>query len=107
MYWVTGILGAVMAGAPFALGYNTHSGAMWTGVVLGVIVLLVSIYEAMDESKAKWEYWIAGIAGVLVVGAPFVLGFTTVSAALWTTLILGLVLLILTGYEVFFVSELT
>ncbi len=105
MYWVTGILGAVMAVAPFALGYNTHSGAMWTSVVLGVIVLLVSIYEAMDASKAKWEYWVAGLAGVLAVIAPFVFSFSAVTTALWTTIIVGVILLILAGYEVFFVPE--
>ncbi|RIK44224.1 MAG: hypothetical protein DCC55_03270 [Chloroflexi bacterium] len=105
MYWLTGILGLAMAVAPFALGYRDHTFAMWTSVILGVVVLLASIYEAMDERQAKWEWWVVGIAGVLAVIAPFVFGFTTMTMAFWTMLILGALVFILAGYEAFFVRE--
>ncbi|GIV76287.1 SPW repeat protein [Litorilinea aerophila] len=105
MYWVTGILGLLLAVAPFALGYREHPGAMWTSVVLGVIVLLASLYEAIDKEKAKWEYWVAGVAGLLAIIAPFALGFSAMTSALWTTVILGAILLILAGYELFYVER--
>jgi hypothetical protein len=110
MYWLTAILGLAMAVAPFALGYRDNTFAMWTSVVLGVIVLLASLYEAMDERKAKWEWWVAGIAGILAVIAPFVFGFTLMTMAFWTMafwtmIVLGAVVFILAGYEVFFVEQ--
>lgn len=104
MYWLTGILGLAMAVAPFALGYRDHPFAMWTSVILGVVVLLASIYEGMDERQAKWEWWVAGIAGVLAVIAPFAFGFTTMTMAFWAMLILGALVVILAGYEAFFVQ---
>lgn len=105
MYWLTGVLGLGMAVAPFAFGYNTNSLAMWTSIVLGLIVALVSFYEAMDESKAKWEWWVVGIAGILAVIAPFVFGFTLTTIALWTFIALGAIVFIVAGYEVFFVNR--
>lgn len=105
MYWLTGILGFALAVAPFMLGYSDQRMAMWSGVVLGMVVVLASIFEAMDTSKAKWEWWVAGLAGLLAVIAPFVFGFSTMAIALWTTIGFGVVVLLLAGYEVFFVEE--
>jgi bacteriorhodopsin len=105
MYWVTGILGLALAVAPFLLGYSDHQMAMWTGIILGVVVLAASIFEALDESKAKWEWWVAGIAGLVAVIAPFVLSFSTMATALWTMIVLGIVVLVVAGYEVFLVQQ--
>lgn len=105
MYWLTGILGIAMAIAPYLLGYHDHTMAMWTSVVLGIVVAVVSIWEAMDVKHAKWEWWVVGIAGVLAVLAPFVFGFNTLTMALWTFVVLGFLAVILAGYEVFFVEQ--
>jgi hypothetical protein len=98
MYWVTGIMGLALIVAPFVLGYTDNTAALWTSIVLGAVVLAASLFEAWD--KARWEYWVAGAAGVLAVIAPFVLGFSAVTAALWASLILGVIIVLLAGYEV-------
>lgn len=105
MYWLTGFLGIAMAISPFILGYRDSTMAMWTSVVLGIVVVAASILEGMDVKQAKWEWWVAGLAGALAVIAPFVFGFTTLTMALWTLVILGVVVLVLAGYEVFFVEQ--
>ena len=105
MYWLTGFLGIAMAISPFVLSYRDSTMAMWTSVVLGIVVTAASILEGMDMEQSKWEWWVAGLAGVLAAIAPFVLGFTTLTTALWTLVILGVVVLILAGYEVFFVEQ--
>jgi hypothetical protein len=105
MYWLTAVLGLAMAVAPFAFGYNTNTFAMWTSIVLGLVVMLASIYEAMDEGKAKWEWWVAGIAGILAVIAPFAFGFTLTTVAFWTIIALGAIVFVLAGYEVFFAEQ--
>ncbi len=101
MYWITGILGILLGAAPFVLTYSHNSAALWTSIILGLVVLLVSIYEAFDRNLGRWEYWIAGLAGLLAIIAPFVLGFTTLVMAVWTSVVLGLIMLVLSGYEVF------
>ncbi|MEZ4867495.1 MAG: SPW repeat protein [Caldilineaceae bacterium] len=105
MYWFTGLLGIAMAIAPFVLGYRDNTMAMWTSIVLGIVVLAASAVEGMDMKQAKWEWWVAGLAGILALLAPFVFGFTALTVALWTCLILGVVVVILAGYELFFVEQ--
>jgi uncharacterized membrane protein HdeD (DUF308 family) len=105
MYWLTVVLGLAMAVAPFAFGYDTNTFAMWTSIVLGLVVMLASLFEAMDEAKAKWEWWVAGIAGILAVIAPFVFGFTLTTMSFWTIIVLGAIVFILAGYEVFFAGQ--
>jgi hypothetical protein len=45
-----------------------------------------------------------GLAGLAAVIAPFIFGFTAITWALWTCIAIGLVALIVSGYEVFFVA---
>jgi hypothetical protein len=96
-----------MGVAPFGFGYSNNTYALWTSIILGAGVLVASIIEAFDARKAKWEYWVAGLAGLAAVIAPFVFGFTTLTMALWTTIVLGAIVLILAGYKLFFVPPLT
>lgn len=101
MYWLTGLLGLALGVAPFVLGYRYNTAAMWTSIVLGVVVVVLSAIEAMDESKQTWEYWVAGGAGLVAVIAPFVFGFSTIAWALWVTIVIGFLILLISGYEVY------
>lgn len=105
MYWVTGLLGLAFIVAPFALGYSGDPFALWTSIVLGVIVALVSGYKAVAHDTARWEYVVAAIAGLLAVFAPFIFGFTALTIAMWTSIILGAILAILAGYQGFFAAR--
>jgi len=101
MYKYTGVLGLALVAAPFILGYRSDTTAMWTSIVIGAVIVLVSYVKsrAVDDGT-RWEYWVAGLAGLLAVIAPFVLGFSAVTAALWTSIILGAVVAILSGAKV-------
>jgi hypothetical protein len=101
MKWLTAILGIALAGAPFVLGYSDNAAAMWTSIVLGAVVVVLSAIEAIDTSGQTWEYWAAGAAGLLAVIAPFVFGFSTITWALLVTVGFGFLILLISGYEVF------
>jgi len=45
---------------------------------------------------------VASIAGLLAVLAPFILGFSTLTMAVWASIILGALLAFLAGFEGFF-----
>lgn len=107
MFWITGLLGLALLVAPFAFGYQNDQFALWTSVVLGAVMLAASAYKALIHDQRMWEYWIAGIAGVLAIAAPFVFGFSVITTALWTSIVVGAVVAILAGYEVFFVQPAT
>ncbi len=101
MYWATGILGILLIIAPFVLGFSGNSGAMWSGVILGVITLVVSLIKAFARDTGQWVYWVTGIMGILAIIAPFVLGFTALATAMWALIILGVITLVLSAIEIF------
>lgn len=104
MFWVTGLAGLALIAAPWVLNYSNETNPLWASIIIGAVIALVSAYKAFARDIASWEYWIAGIAGIAAVVAPFVLGFTALTAALWTLVIVGAFVAILSLYEVFFVA---
>jgi hypothetical protein len=102
MFWITALLGIVLAVAPFVFGYSANPVAMWTSIGLGAIVALVSILGLVqtNESDHNVDYWILAVVGLLAIIAPFALGYSTIVAALWITIALGVVLLLWDGFQI-------
>jgi hypothetical protein len=100
MFWITGLLGLALGVAPWILGYSNNETAMWTSVGVGAVMLLVSAYKALAQDNQKWEYGIIGLAGLAAVAAPFVLGFTALTVAMWTVIGAGVLAVLISGYEV-------
>lgn len=101
MYWFTGLLGVVLAGAPFVFGYSSDFYAMATSLGVGGLLVALSAIEGIAEDKGRWEYWLAGVLGAGLVLAPFVLGFSTIAAAMWMSIIVGIVTVVLAGMKLF------
>lgn len=99
LYWIISILGVLFMIAPFVLGFSANTAALWTCIILGVVVALAAGYKAVTEDQAKWESIVAGIAGVLAVLAPFVLGFSNQADARWSSIMLGAAVAILSVYQ--------
>ena len=97
--WVTIISGALLILAPFVLGYSGTSVALWTSVIMGVLMVILGFLGSVLSYK-----WAAG-AGVVTFVAPLVLGFSGISTALWSCLILGGLVILLAGYYGFFSVE--
>lgn len=100
-YWLTGILGIITIIAPYLFGYSFDLAALWTSLIIGAILLITSIFEGMAAGREKWEYWIVGITGIAAVLAPFVFGFSTLTAAFWTLVIIGVITVIAAGAKLF------
>ncbi len=99
MYWITGILGIISMGAPYLFGYSINPAAYWTSLVIGIVLVALSAIEAYANDKQNWEYWIAGLVGLIGIAAPFVFGFSGVTAALLTSMAVGVVALMVAGVK--------
>lgn len=101
MYWLTGILGIILAISPFLLSYSDNTAALWTSVIIGGATFIVSLVEASQADREQWEYWTAAILGIIAILSPFIFGFSTNTAALWSTIIIGALIAIFAGSRLF------
>ena len=97
MYWMTGILGFVLMIAPFMFGYSYNAPALWTSVLVGLATIIFSWIEGAQHDMQTWEYWTVGVLGVLAVIAPFILGFSALTAAVWTSVVAGVLITLFAG----------
>jgi bacteriorhodopsin len=102
MYWVTGIIGVLLVIAPFVLGFTANPAALWTSVILGAAVVIVSLIKGLVNDTAQWEYWLVGLFGLAAIVAPFVLGFSNNTRSEWTSIILGALAIIFSAYQIFY-----
>lgn len=99
MKWRNGlaaIIGIWFIISPWIFDYSDQEGALWTSIIVGAVLLIVSGWAVClkDSSGwAVWQTWISLLAGVWFVIHPFV--FSLESEALWTTVVLGAVTIIL------------
>lgn len=91
MYLLIGFLGLVSIAAPYMFGYNQDVTALWTSIIIGAVLVITSVLEGFAADRERWEYWVAGGAGLVAILAPFVLGFSALASALWTLIIVGAV----------------
>ena len=101
MYLLIGLLGLVSIISPYLVGYSENAIALWTSLSVGAILLVASILEGIAADKERWEYWVVGIVGVGAVLAPFVLGFSALTTALWTLVIIGLATILVAWMKLF------
>lgn len=101
MYWITGILGLILAISPYMFGYSNDAAALWTSLIVGGATIVVSLLEATRADRDQWEYWVAGILGLFAVIAPFILGFGGNTSAMWTTVVIGILIAIFAGSRLF------
>ncbi len=89
MDWIIAALGILLFIGPFVMGFSANAAAMWTCIILGVVVAVAAGYKAVAKDNATWEDMVAGLAGMLAVVSPFILGFSSNATAMWTSIIVG------------------
>jgi hypothetical protein len=101
MYWITGILGVLFIAAPILSGYTDNTPALLTSIIAGGVVLAMSGLEFLKEDREVWEYWVVGISGIVAIISPFVLDYSGRQIAIWTTLLLGVMVALVAGSKIY------
>jgi hypothetical protein len=94
--WIVALIGVWFIIAPWAMSFSSDSTAVWTSVIVGAIQVIVALWAAAIEDAVGWgvwQLWIALLAGVWFIIQPFVMSHG--SGELWTSLILGIITVIL------------
>lgn len=101
MYVLIGFLGLVLIISPYLLGYNLETVALLTSLIIGAVLLIASIFERVEGDKGEWWYVVSAVVGIGAVVAPFVLGFSTLTAALVTLVVVGIMTILAVGAKLF------
>jgi hypothetical protein len=85
--WASFTLGLWLALSPWLVGYTEHESATGNAVFLGLALALGCHFEAAFDEEAP--EWINLAAGMWLVIAPFVLGFSSVHVAAANSIAVG------------------
>jgi hypothetical protein len=84
--WAAVVLGVVLALSPLVV--DTSTGAMWTMIVLGVLLAASGLWSlAMPASVTSEGAHMA--LGVLMFISPWVMGYSSMQGASWTSWVIG------------------
>jgi hypothetical protein len=96
--WANLALAVLLFISPWVLGFSTErdpAGNAWvSGIVIGA--LAIGALGAFRE----WEEWLNLLAGIWVVAAPWVIGFTAITYAMWAHVLLGLLVAAAAAWEI-------
>jgi len=99
-------VGNVLAGvwliaAPFVLNFEGSTVAMWNHIIVGAAVALIELIRASDPDHRASISWASVVLGVWLIAAPFVLGYSTISAAQTNSIVMGIVVVALGAFSAY------
>jgi hypothetical protein len=85
--------------SPWALNYSIVEAAMWNSVIIGLAVAIMAMVRVGAPLRYEGLSWLNFVLGIWLILAPFMLGFAAIGAAMWNTVIVGLIVLILAAWS--------
>lgn len=86
--WTAAVAGAYTALAP--LWTETSRAAAATLIIFGVLLLVASLWSLAQPGAVSSEY-VHAVLGVLLFISPWVLGYTALMGASWTSWVVGVI----------------
>lgn len=90
------LAGLVLFIAPWVPALAMTGAAAWNAWIVGAAVALIAAV-ALYES-ATWEGWAFVVLGVWAIVAPWLIGFSAATAALYAHIVLGLIVAVAAAY---------
>jgi hypothetical protein len=91
------VLAACLFVSPWMLGFVGEHVAAWTTWASAVVIGVLAV--AAIVAFTEWEEWVNLALGIWVVLAPWILGFTGVTSALWAHVVLGFLVAAVAAWE--------
>jgi len=86
---LTTVLGVCLALTPWALGFANEATAAWDAWIVGIATAVMGICALV--AFGSWEDWASLALGVWAIVAPWLLGFAPVDGALYTHVVVGVI----------------
>ena len=101
--WINLVCAVLLFISPWLLGFSGELTAARTAWVGGIVIFVMAVAALVQF--AEWEEWVTLIVGVLVVIAPWVLGFAAMPYALAACVGLGLIVALASISEIWVVHH--
>src|SRR5271165_6160593 len=101
--WINLVCGVLLFISPWALCFSGDMMAARTAWVGGIVIAVMGIAALVQFAES--EDWVALIAGVLMIISPWVLGFAAMYYAVWTFVVLGLIVAVASVSEIWMVHN--
>ncbi len=91
--WLVALAGLWEIAAPFVFGATATTAFLWDALIVGAVLVVLGAWAALSnqEGTDRGLDWLNAILGVWLIVAPFVLGYTGITAALWNDVVVGIV----------------
>ena len=87
------VLGAWLYISPWVLGFSDAGKVATNAWIFGIIIALLALSAIF--AYQRWEEWLTAAIGVWVFISPWVLGAASNARILWSSLVVGALLVIL------------
>lgn len=94
------VAGLALQASPWLFGFATESQAAWNAWIVGAaiaVIAAVALYAFHEE-----EEWVNLVLGIWAVVAPWVLGFSAVTTAMWVHVVVGIIVAVLATASIWF-----
>ncbi|MDI7861984.1 SPW repeat protein [Rhizobiaceae bacterium n13] len=84
--------------SPWVVGFSLEAMPAWNAWIVGIVLGALAI--ATLSVFAEWEEWVNLVLGLWLIVAPWMLGFTASMSAMWTHIVLGVLVAALSAWAV-------
>ncbi|ATU93209.1 SPW repeat protein [Phyllobacterium zundukense] len=96
--WANLVLAVCLFISPWFFGFMAETTPTWNAWVVGIVLGALTV--AAISAFAEWEEWANMVLGLWLVASPWVLGFTANVNAMWTHVVLGLLVAAVSAWAV-------
>jgi hypothetical protein len=100
---ITALGGAFLGASPWLFGFSGEQTAMWSASLIGVLAIMIALTGLIEPRE--WEGWVSLALGLWAAVAPWVLGFSGVTAAMACHLGAGLAIAALAALELWMIHN--
>lgn len=86
--WMNLILAVALFLSPWVMGFAGEFMPAWNAWIVGVVIGALAL--ATLTVFSEWEEWVNMVLGIWLVVAPWLLDFATNANAMWTHVVVGL-----------------
>ncbi|WP_026620776.1 hypothetical protein M728_004745 (plasmid) [Ensifer sp. WSM1721] len=96
--WVNLVLAVCLFLSPWVIGFVAEPTPTWNAWIVGIVLGALAI--ATLSAFAEWEEWANMVIGLWLIVSPWLLGFMANVNAMWTHVILGVLVAAISAWAV-------